>query len=111
MLLASLTRLEATIDAETAALSAHAAFDQDAFNRRKSQSLLELTRLARREDALADPEVAACLGRLRDKLARNQQVVALHLRAAEEVSDVVARALRAAESDGTYPAAPRIAAR
>ncbi|WP_407527425.1 flagellar protein FlgN [Methylobacterium oryzisoli] len=109
MLLASLTRLEATIDAETDALSAQAAIDQEAFNRRKSQSLLELTRLARRDDALADPAVAACLMRLRDKLARNQEVVALHLRAAEEVSEVITGALRAAESDGTYTAAPRAA--
>jgi hypothetical protein len=108
MLIASLTRLEATIDAETQALLARAPIDQDEFNRRKSQSLLELTRLTRRlDDAPAGPELAACLTRLRDKLARNQEVVALHLRAVEEVSEVVATALRAAESDGTYAPAAR----
>ncbi|ACL61493.1 hypothetical protein [Methylobacterium nodulans] len=108
MLIASLTRLEATIDAETEAQLTRAPIDQDEFNRRKSQSLLELTRLSRhREDAGPDPDLAACLARLRDKLARNQEVVALHLRAVEEVSEVIATALRAAESDGTYTAAHR----
>ncbi|ACA20776.1 conserved hypothetical protein [Methylobacterium sp. 4-46] len=102
MLIASLTRLEATIDEETEALLTRRPIDQDEVNRRKSQSLLELTRLARHRDEPADPDLAACLTRLRDKLARNQEVVALNLRAVEEVSEVIAGALRAADSDGTY---------
>ena len=47
MLIDSLKRLEATVEAETEALSANAALDLDAVNRAKSRSLLELTRLAR----------------------------------------------------------------
>ncbi|RVU20266.1 flagellar protein FlgN [Methylobacterium oryzihabitans] len=102
-LTASLRRLEATIEAETESLVALRPFDQDEVNRRKGQSLLELTRLSRRlDDAPPEPEALACLGRLRAKLERNHEVVAMHLRAAQEVSDIVARALRDADSDGTY---------
>ena len=44
-------RLEATIDAETTALTVHDLRDQDEFNRRKSQSLVEFARLGRAVDA------------------------------------------------------------
>ncbi|MEH3147171.1 MAG: flagellar protein FlgN [Methylobacterium frigidaeris] len=102
-LTASLQRLEATIEAETEAFVSLRSFDQDEVNRRKGQSLLELSRLARRlDDVPPEPEAVACLTRLRAKLARNHEIVAMHLRAAQEVSDIVSRALRDAESDGTY---------
>lgn len=108
MLIASLKRLEATVAAETEALLAHRAIDQDAVNRRKSQSLLELTRLTRGLDPdRIEPEVADQLARLRRTLERNQDVVGLHLRAVEEISGVIADAIRYAESDGTYSAMRR----
>ena len=44
------------------------------------------------------------LARLRDKLIRNQEAVALHLRAVEEVGETLQASLQAAESDGTYSA-------
>ncbi|GJD52836.1 hypothetical protein OPKNFCMD_5603 [Methylobacterium crusticola] len=105
MLLATLTRLEATIEAETAALLAHRPVDHAAVNRHKSQSLLELTRLARALDpAGLDAATAIHLARLRDALARNQEVVALHLRALEEITGTLAEAALSADSDGTYTA-------
>ncbi|GEP03192.1 flagellar protein FlgN [Methylobacterium oxalidis] len=105
MLLDSLKRLEATIEAETEALLARRAVDHEAVNRLKSQSLLELTRLSRGIDpGMLDAVAAIHLARLRDKLARNQEVVAMHLRAAEEIGETVAAAEREAESDGTYTA-------
>lgn len=108
MLIASLKRLEATVAAETEALVAHRTFDQDAVNRRKSQSLLELTRLTRGLDPQrVAPEVADQLVRLRRTLQRNQDVVGLHLRAVEEISGVINEAVRFAESDGTYSASRR----
>ena len=59
MLLESLKRLEATVEAETEALAANAPFDLEAVNRAKSRSLLELTRLARAVDVTAlDAETA-----------------------------------------------------
>ena len=103
MLLASLKRLEATVAAETEALLAHRPIDQEAVNRRKSQSLLELTRLTRGLDpAELEPLLLDQLLRLRGVLERNQDVVGLHLRAVEEISGIVADTLRDAESDGTY---------
>lgn len=105
MLLASLRRLEATVDAETDALLAHRPVDHDALNQRKSQSLLELTRLARGIDVdRLDAATSLQLARLRDKLARNQEVVAMHLRAVEEIGETLADAVRHAEWDGTYTA-------
>jgi hypothetical protein len=103
MLLASLKRLEATVTAETEALLAHRPVDQETVNRRKSQSLLELTRLTRGLDpAELEPPVLDQLLRLRGALERNQDVVGLHLRAVEEISGIVADSIREAESDGTY---------
>ncbi|GJD63844.1 flagellar protein FlgN [Methylobacterium frigidaeris] len=105
MLLACIKRLEAVVEEETEALEARRAVDLDGLNRRKSQGLLELTRLTRGLDVAAlDTTVAIHLARLRDKLARNQQVVALHLRALEEIDDTLAQVALAAESDGTYSA-------
>ncbi|OAS27519.1 hypothetical protein [Methylobacterium platani] len=105
MLLACVKRLEAVIEEETEALETRAPADLGDLNRRKSQGLLELTRLTRGLDVAAlDATVAIHLARLRDKLARNQQVVALHLRALEEIDDTLAQAALAAESDGTYTA-------
>ncbi len=105
MLLDSLKRLEATIEAETEALDTNAEIDLEAVNRAKSQSLLELTRLAR---TVAPDEIDATTGivlaRLHDKLSRNQVAVARHLRAVEEIGDTLAATLRAADSDGTYSA-------
>lgn len=107
MLLDSLKRLEATVEAETEALAANAPLDLDAVNRAKSRSLLELTRLARGIDVAAiDAETGIVLARLRDKLIRNQEAVALHLRAVEEVGETLQASLQAAESDGTYSARP-----
>ncbi len=105
MLLACIKRLEAVIEEETEALEARLPADIDGLNRRKSQGLLELTRLTRGLDPTGlDATTAIHLARLRDKLARNQQVVALHLRALEEIDDTLAQAALAAESDGTYSA-------
>ena len=103
MLLAALKRLEETVEAETEALLTRRRADHAALNRAKSQSLLELTRLTRGLDpAGIDAATAIHLARLRDRLARNQQVVGLHLRAVEEISGIVAESIREAESDGTY---------
>ncbi|MGU3359005.1 flagellar protein FlgN [Methylobacterium sp. M6A4_1b] len=103
MLLESLKRLEATVTAETEALLAHRPVDQEAVNRRKSQSLLELTRLTRGLDpADLEPSLLDQLLRLRGALERNQDAVGLHLRAVDEISGIVADSIREAESDGTY---------
>ncbi len=58
-----------------------------------------------------DEVIRSRLPRLRSKLSRNQELLAIHLAAAREISDVLAQAMRDAESDGTYSAAIGGAAR
>jgi hypothetical protein len=102
-LVQALARLEAVVDAETAALRSRAAIDLKEFNDRKSQGLLELTRAMRLFDvATADKPVLDRLAALRAKLATNRAVLGTHLEAVREIATVVADALRDAESDGTY---------
>lgn len=103
----ALQRLEELIDRENNALAAHEALDFADLNRRKSQSLLEVTRLGR----ALPPGSAAALGkqlrRLRDKLTDNHRTLGLHVNAVREVADLIVRSLTEAESDGTYGMARR----
>ena len=65
--------------------------------------LLELTRISRavpRESV--DRTFVDRLALLRGKLERNQDVLLVHLNAAQEISRVLTVALGEAESDGTY---------
>ncbi|MET3414831.1 flagellar protein FlgN [Methylobacterium sp. 1030] len=108
MLLSTLRRLEATLDTETAALLAHDLSTLDDFHQRKSHSLVELARLGRRAIHPGDdPATLDCLHRVRAKLGRNHEVVGMHLRAMQEVADIVATLTQSAESDGTYSACVR----
>lgn len=105
MLSKAIERLEEVIEAETSALLSNSMTDLEEFNRRKSQSLLELTRLARTLQAgPASPEVRQRLEELRSKLDRNHSTLEMHLKAVQEVSDIVSKAIRSADSDGTYSA-------
>jgi len=103
----ALDRLEEAIDEETAMLAAHRPADLAGFNQRKSRSLLELTRLSRTLPSSPDPAIKERLARLRDKLARNQAVLGLHLSAVREIGTLLVNAFGEAESDGTY-AAPAV---
>ena len=108
MLNKSIERLEETIEAETAALLSHQLTDQQEFNRRKSQSLLELSRLVRTlQGEPLKPDTLARIQRLRSKLERNHSALEMHLRAVQEVADIVSRAIQSADSDGTYSAGIR----
>lgn len=109
-LIGALDRLEEIIDGEFAALEQNRSFDVEAFNHRKSRSLLELSRLPVPTEA-PDEVIRSRLPRLRSKLSRNQELLAIHLAAAREISDVLAKAMHDAESDGTYSAVVGGAAR
>lgn len=103
MLEVSLQRLEEIVDQETAALKMHASIDLRDFNNRKSQALLELTRMMRTMDGTApSPEMAARVGFLKEKLAVNQKALQMHLEAVREISTTLSDAIRHADSDGTY---------
>lgn len=101
-LVSALDRLEELVDHETEALRLRAPLDLADINRRKSRSLLELSRAARGVDIGRSDGLQARLDRLRVKLADNEGVLALHLSAAQEVGAILDQALRDAESDGTY---------
>ncbi len=103
MLEVSIQRLEDIVDQETTALKQRETIDLKAFNDRKSQALLELTRWMRNMPSVdATPEIAARIGGLKEKLLVNQAVLQLHLEAVREISTSMADAIRQSESDGTY---------
>lgn len=103
-LLSALARLEETVDAETAALEARSDIDLQEINRLKSRSLLELTRAARSMPQTRDNALSERVATLKDKLARNQRRISVHLEAVQEVTSILDRVMRDAESDGTYSA-------
>jgi hypothetical protein len=98
-----IARIEAVIDQETDLLRENRAVQLGEFNTRKQQALLEINRLLR-SFAQADLKGVdrEAVARLVRKLEDNRQVLAHHLRAMEEISGLVSRALQEAESDGTY---------
>ena len=99
----AIARLEEAIDSETLALRNRARVDLNDFNARKSQGLLELNRALRQLDQpVTDAAVLAGLAGLRGKLDANRAVLRVHLEAVREIANLVADAIRDAESDGTY---------
>lgn len=98
-------RLEEVVDAETAALTEHRVMDLAVYTRKKSQLLLEVTRLTRMMKLpSADAKLHSQLQSLRSSLDLNRTTLDLHLRAANQLTEVISDAVRAAESDGTYSA-------
>jgi hypothetical protein len=96
-------RLADAVHRETQDLNGPGPVDYRAHSQRKSQGLLELSRL---ETTLArthaHPRLGAALGELLAKLDVNQRLLHARLMAARAVADVVARAISEGLSDGTY---------
>jgi len=102
-LLGAIARTEELIDLETRSLEKDTPIDLQELGRRKTQALLELTRLARAvPDGAGDRSLADRLDAFRAKLERNAELLKLHLAAVREVATVIANALHDAEWDGTY---------
>ncbi len=99
---AALDRLEVLVEQETSAFEKRETVDLDEINRRKSHSLLEITRLARSLPLTGDPALSVRLTRLRDRLVANHRLLGLHLAAVREIADLMVGVLSEAESDGTY---------
>ena len=96
-------RLLQLLDRETTALRTRQPVDMDDLCDRKNQALLELSRIGRRLEAGAiDAELRPVLHELREKLDENRAVLKLHLQAVGEVAEILAAAIRDADSDGTY---------
>jgi hypothetical protein len=102
-LLASIRRLANVVEEETTALETGKKIDFDDFSARKSRSMLEFVRLTRTRIHLGDKaEVTEEVQKLRQKLERNRKVLEMHYDAVREVATIIVRAIRDAESDGTY---------
>ena len=102
-LLAAIRRLESIVEEETAALATGKKIDFDDFSARKSRSMLEFVRLMRTRMHLGGETVVTDeIQRLREKLERNRSILEMHYDAVREVASVIVRAIREAESDGTY---------
>jgi hypothetical protein len=104
---AALDRLEETVTMEVAALGERRPADFADINHRKSQSLLEITRLARTLPVGSEGELAPSLKKLSAALAADHRLLGLHLAASRQLSDLMIGVLHEAESDGTYGEAPR----
>ena len=105
MLMNSLDRLEETLDLETSALLARDLTQLDEFNRRKSQSLLEISRIVRTtESAALDRKATKRLQDLQAKIESNQDILQRHMRAVQEVASIISNAIQVADSDTTYSA-------
>lgn len=102
-LLAAIRRLESIVEEETVALTTGKKIDFDDFSARKSRSMLEFVRLMRARMHLGgEIEITAEIQRLREKLERNRSVLEMHYDAVREVAAIIVKAVRDAESDGTY---------
>lgn len=109
--MALLDRLEALLDGETGGLRGASVAELKDVNRRKSQALLELTRASRAlEGEARDPELAQRIASLRGALDRNQATLGVHIAAVREIAAIIADAIRAHESDGTYADRPQLRA-
>ncbi len=96
-------RMETIVDQETALLRENRAVELTEFNHRKQQGLLEINRILRNfthfDIQLVDRD---CIRNLVRKLEANRQILAHHIKAMDEISSLVSRAMQEAESDGTY---------
>jgi flagellar biosynthesis/type III secretory pathway chaperone len=104
-LLAAIRRLESVVEEETVVLETGKKIDLDDFSTRKSRSMLEFVHLMRARIHLGgEAQVTEEIQRLRQKLERNRAVLEMHYEAVREVAAIIVRAIREAESDGTYSA-------
>ena len=103
MLMKSLDRLEETLDMETAALMARDLSNLEEFNRRKSQCLLEISRIVRTAEIhTLDQKATKRLQDLQTKIEANQDILRRHMHAVQEVAGIISNAIQSAESDSTY---------
>ncbi|WP_439408674.1 flagellar biosynthesis protein FlgN [Bradyrhizobium sp. DASA03076] len=102
-LLIAIRRLETIVEEETVALATGQKVDFDDFSARKSRSMLEFVRLMRARMHLgSETEITEEIQRLREKLERNRSLLEMHYDAVREVASIILRAIKEAESDGTY---------
>ena len=103
--LPTIQRLVATIDAENRDLEQGRRVRYEAYSLSKNQGLLELNRLIPAlSGAIAAGPLRDALAELHTKLEINRRALAVQLKACRAVSEIIARAIQDAQSDGTYTA-------
>ena len=101
--LASIERLSEAVERETRDLGGPGPVDYRAHSQRKSQGLLELSRLGPSLSTMrGNPRLRAALGDLLATLEANQRLLHAKLQAARTVAEIVARVISDGQSDGTY---------
>ena len=101
--LGAIERLSEAIASETRDLSLPGSVDFRAHSQRKSQGLMELSRLEQSLSSLkGHAPLRVALAGLVARLEVNHRLLYAKLKAARTVSDLVARAISEGQSDGTY---------
>jgi len=104
---AALRQISEVIDYETQALESHQTPDFQEIRAKKARGLQALSLLLDEiKPQILDDEHKAYLQpqlhQLQEKLARNQQLLQLHMEAVGELVEMINRAAHAQETDGTY---------
>lgn len=98
-----LSRLEAIVDAENAAIGSDAKFDLVRSNSIKSRCLYDMTMLfAGSRPAGLEPAHQTHLETVKAKLTVNSTKVKAHMEAVREIADMIKQTVAASEADGTY---------
>ncbi|WP_417669133.1 hypothetical protein [Roseibium sp.] len=102
-LIATIRRALNAVRAETNALRSGNHSDLRAFEHRKSQALLDLGRArATLPPMLHDDEISELLSELKSELSENMTLLDHHMQAVREITDLLAKSMLEADSDGTY---------
>ncbi len=105
MALPIIERLSRTVEAENADIARGGPVPYETYSLRKNQALLELNRLVSAfERARMSGPLREALADLNAKLEINRRALAVQLKAAAAVADIIAHAIRDGQSDGTYTA-------
>jgi hypothetical protein len=98
-------RLTETVEAENRDIKLGGRVNYESYSQRKNQGLLELNRLipVLGRAASAGP-LREALADLHAKLEVNRRALRVQLKACAAVSEIIARAIRDGQSDGTYTA-------
>ena len=107
----TIERVKQVIDEDTQFLKSGDLTDVTKYSERKNRSLIELNRALKMipRDPGAQERLAIYMQPLRAKLAENADLLSARLNAIREVADVIAGAIKDAQSDGTYLAPSRAA--
>jgi hypothetical protein len=105
MALPAVERLRQTVAAENEDIAQGRPVPYEAYSLRKNQGLLELNRLLPAlERAGVGGPLRDALADLKAKLEINRRALGVQLKASAAVAEIIARAIRDGQSDGTYDA-------